>query len=262
MRPRIRAPDIWPGATFIILALAVLELATRRQWIDATLVPPPTRIAAVLGALIANGEIARPLLITLGHLATGFAIGATLGVALGVAMGYSPRVYRLFEPLVELLRPLPKPALVPALILFLGVGAAMKYASVALVVFFPVLLNTISGVRSVDATLMNTARTLRVGHRATLWTIILPSALPFIFAGLRISLALGLVLAVLSEMLAGNDGLGYLIVDMQRRFQLRQMYAWLVVLAVLGILLNVLFDWLERRSLRGHPRSERGLWSA
>ena len=253
---------MWPGGAFIVATLVLLELAAKRQWIDAILVPPPTRVAVVLGHLIANGEITRPLLVTLGHLSTGFIIGAVPAVALGVVMGYSSRAYRLFEPLIELLRPLPKPALVPALILFLGVGSAMKYVSVGLVVFFPILLNTISGVRSVDGTLLDTARTLRIGHRNTLWKIILPSAMPSIFAGLRISLGLGLVLAVLSEMLAGNDGLGYLIVDMQRRFQLRQMYAWLVVLALLGILLNALFDWLERRSLRGHPRSERGLWSA
>lgn len=254
--------DAVPGVVFIVAVLALLEVAAQRQWIDPSLVPPPTRIGAVLVDLVANGEIAGPLLTTLGHLGMGFVMGAVPGIVLGIAMGYSRVMHRLFEPLVELLRPLPKPALLPALILFLGVGPAMKYASIALAVFFPVLLNTVSGVRSVDPTLVDTARTLRLGHAATLWKIVLPAALPSIFAGLRISLALGLVLAVLSEMLAGNDGLGYLIVDMQRRFRLRNMYAWLVVLAVVGLVLNAVFGALERRTLRSQPRSERGLWSA
>jgi ABC-type nitrate/sulfonate/bicarbonate transport system permease component len=257
----MRWSEVWPGALFIALVLCMLQLAATQGWVDASLVPPPTRVFAVLGELVTKGEIGAPLLTTLGHLGVGFVMGAIPAIAVGLAMGYWPAVYALFEPLVELLRPLPKPALVPALILFLGVDAAMKNASVALAVFFPVLINTIGGVRGVEPTLVATARTLRLGHRAIVRKIILPAAMPSVLAGLRISLALGLVLAVLSEMLAGNDGLGFLILDMQRRFQLRYMYAWLVVLAIVGIALNAAFGALERRSLRWQPRSERGLWN-
>jgi ABC-type nitrate/sulfonate/bicarbonate transport system permease component len=262
MRLSARWSAAWPGAVCIALVLALLEVASARRWVDPALLPPPTRVFAVLLELVRKRETAGPLLTTLGHLGAGFVLGAVPAIAIGLAMGYWRIVYRLFEPIVELLRPLPKPALVPALILFLGVGAAMKNASVALAVFFPVLLNTINGVRSVDPTLLATARTLRLGHVATVWKIILPAAMPSILAGLRISLALALVLAVLSEMLAGNDGLGFLIVDMQRRFRLRYMYAWLVVLAVVGVVINAAFGALERRSLRWQPTAERGLWSA
>jgi ABC-type nitrate/sulfonate/bicarbonate transport system permease component len=176
---------------------------------------------------------------------------------MGLAMGYWPRVYGLFEPLTELLRPIPKAALVPPLVLFLGVGDAMKITSIALAVFFPVLINTVQGARGVDPVLIDTARTLGVRPLPLLRKIILPASAPFIFAGIRLSIALGLILAVISEMIAGTGGVGFLIIDMQRAFRIRQMYAWIVILAVVGYLLNLLFLAAERRFLFWYQVTER-----
>jgi ABC-type nitrate/sulfonate/bicarbonate transport system permease component len=180
-----------------------------------------------------------------------------LAIALGLAMGYWPRLYDLLEPLIELLRPIPKAALVPALVLFLGVDNAMKITSIALAVFFPIVINTVQGARGVDPVLINTARTLGVRPFSLLRKLILPASAPFIFAGMRLSIALGLILAVISEMIAGTGGIGFLIIDMQRAFRVRQMYAWIVILAVVGYLLNLLLVFAEHRMLFWYRTTER-----
>jgi ABC-type nitrate/sulfonate/bicarbonate transport system permease component len=172
-------------------------------------------------------------------------------------MGYWPRLYDLLEPLIELLRPIPKAALVPALVLFLGVDNAMKITSIALAVFFPIVINTVQGARGVDPVLINTARTLGVRPFSLLRKLILPASAPFIFAGMRLSIALGLILAVISEMIAGTGGIGFLIIDMQRAFRVRQMYAWIVILAVVGYLLNLLLVLAEHRMLFWYRTTER-----
>lgn len=242
-----------PGLAVLALILVGLELAVDAGWIRRALMPPPSVIGLALWDLLESGEFLAPLLATLQLVFAGFAIGSVLGIAAGLAMGWFPAVFRLLEPLVELMRPIPKAALVPALMLFLGIGTTMKVTSVALAVLFPVLVNTLQGVRGTDRVMLDAARTHGWGTGHTLWHLVLPSALPFILAGMRISLGLALVLAVLAEMLSGQGGLGFLILDMQRSFLIRQMYAWLIILAVLGLALNALFLLAERRALHWQP---------
>jgi ABC-type nitrate/sulfonate/bicarbonate transport system permease component len=242
-----------PGLAVLALILVGLEAAVNAGWIRRALMPPPTVIGLALWDLLESGEFIDPLLATLRLVFTGFAIGSALGIAAGIAMGWFPAVFRLLEPLVELMRPIPKAALVPALMLFLGIGDTMKITSVSLAVLFPVLVNTLQGVRGTDRVMLDAARTHGWGTAHTLWHLVLPSALPFILAGMRISLGLALVLAVLAEMLSGQGGLGFLILDMQRSFLIRQMYAWLIILAVLGLALNGLFLLAERRALHWQP---------
>jgi ABC-type nitrate/sulfonate/bicarbonate transport system permease component len=246
-----------PGLAVIALVLVGIEAAVNAGLVKRSLLPAPSDVGRVLWYLIINNEIIGPLSQTLARLAIGFGIGGTIAIVAGVSMGYWPRVYGLFEPLVELLRPIPKAALIPPLVLFIGVGDAMKVTSVALAVFFPVLINTIQGARGVDPVLVNTARTLGLRPFAILRKVILPASAPFIFAGMRLGLALGLILAVLSEMMAGTGGLGFLIIDMQRAFRVREMYAWLVILAVVGFLLNELLIAAERRVLFWQDATER-----
>lgn len=246
-----------PGLAVLALMLVGLETAVEAGWIRRALMPSPSAIGLALWDLLESGEFAAPLLATLRLVFTGFAIGSVLGVAGGIAMGWFPRVFRLLEPLVELTRPIPKAALVPALMLFLGIGDTMKITSVSLAVLFPVLVNTLQGVRGTDRVTLDAARTHGWGTAHTLWHLVLPSALPFILAGMRISLGLALVLAVLAEMLSGQGGLGFLILDMQRSFLIRQMYAWLIILAVLGLALNGLFLLAERRALHWQPANRK-----
>ncbi|MPZ39047.1 MAG: ABC transporter permease subunit [Rhizobiales bacterium] len=227
--------------------LAVWELLGRAVLVNAVLLPPPSLIAPTLADIIVSGSFLRPLLETLLLFAVGYSIACILGVAIGLAMGWYDRVYYLLEPTIELLRPIPKVALVPPLFLFLGLGASMKITTVALAAFFPVLIATIQGARGVDPVLVNTARTLGAGPARIVFRIVLPASLPLIFTGMRVSLALGLIVEILAEMLSGEGGLGYLIVDMQRSFAIRQMYAWIIILAAVGLFLNFVFEYLESR---------------
>jgi ABC-type nitrate/sulfonate/bicarbonate transport system permease component len=237
------------GFASLAIALLLWELAARYRLVNPVLMPPPSAVAATLADIVAGGQALRPLLHTILLFATGYAIASVAGIAIGLWMGCSSFAYGLLEPLVELLRPIPKSALVPALFLFLGIGMTTMITVVVFAAVFPVLINTFQGVRGIDPVLLDTARTFHCGRWRTVWSVILPAALPSILTGMKVALSLGIVLAVLAEMLAGLDGLGFVILDSQRAFQTRQMYAWIVILAALGAGLSLLFDRIERFAL-------------
>lgn len=247
-RRRLRlAPDAVLGSLTLLVLLAALEAAVRAGKVNAAIVPPPSVVVDKLVAILGGGSFWGPLGTTLYLLFVSYAIGCALAIAVGLLMGRYPFANGLLEPLVEFLRPLPKPALLPPLMLFLGLGDAMKMTVIALGVFFPVLINTVQGVRGTDPVLLDVGRTF--GHKpsAAVYKIVFPSALPLILAGMRVSLGLGLVLVIVAEMMAATGGIGFLVIDMQRSFRSADMYAWIVILAVLGYTLNALFVRLERR---------------
>ena len=229
------------------IVLSAWESAGALGWINPILLPRPSQIVWSLVELIADGAVFPPLLYTVELFVAGYAIASILGVAIGVAMGTSETLYGLLEPLVEVLRPIPKSALVPVLFLFLGIGKATMITVVVLAAVFPVLISTLQGVRGLDPVLLDTARTFQTSRMRTIFSIVLPASLPMILAGMRVALGLGLVLVILAEMLAGEDGVGFRILDLQRSFQIRDMFAWIFVLVALGGGLMMLFDVVERR---------------
>jgi ABC-type nitrate/sulfonate/bicarbonate transport system permease component len=245
------------GVGLIVALLCGVEAAVRTGKVNPALIPSPTTVARQVLEILASGAFLEPLAATLRLLFIAYFAASALAILLGLLMGRSQAIYNLFEPLTEVLRPLPKPALLPPLILFLGLGDVMKVAVIGLAVFFPVLINTVQGVRGVDRVLVDTARTFGHGRGAILARVIFPASLPLILAGMRVSLALGLILVVIAEMLAGTGGLGYLILDMQRTFRVKEMYAWVVILAVLGYALNAIFLEVERRTIRWARAPER-----
>jgi ABC-type nitrate/sulfonate/bicarbonate transport system permease component len=247
----------WSGLGLIALLLAGWEVLARSGIVATVAFPPFTRVFDAFWTLVSTGQMAGLLLPSLARLFAGYLIAVVLGVALGVLMGYFRQAYALFEPLTELLRPIPSPAYVPIAILFLGLGNEMKIFTIAFSCFFPVLLNTYSGVRSVDVIQINTARTFGKGAGATLRKVILPAALPQIFTGMRIGLAIALIMVVISEMVASVDGIGYFILNAQRSFRVPDMYAGVITLGLLGYALNALFVWLERHVLRWHIDANR-----
>jgi ABC-type nitrate/sulfonate/bicarbonate transport system permease component len=242
-----RKPPRWLGAATLLALTTLLEVGVRVGWLNAILIPPPSVVLLQVLRIIGGGSFLAPLAHTLYLLTLGYAVGCMLAIALGLAMGRSAFVYGLLEPLVEVLRPLPKPALLPPLILFLGLGDAMKLTVIGLGVFFPVLINTIQGVRGTDPVMLDAARTFQHSAAATLGKVVFPSALPLILTGMRIALGIGLVLVVVAEMMAGTGGIGFLIVDMQRSFRIADMYAWSLILAIVGFGLNEIFVLAERR---------------
>ena len=160
-----------------------------------------------------------------------------------------------FGPLVEVLRPIPGPAYLPILVLFVGIGHEMKVTLIFLASLFPILLNTYSGVRSIDRVQLDTARTLGLTTLQTFRELVLPAASPQILTGMRISLAISLILAILGEMIVSNDGLGYFVLLAQRTFKVPDMYAGIFTLALLGYMLNRLFLMIESRLIRWHTES-------
>ena len=236
-----------PGIAFIAAVLILLEHLVQSGVLRRALLPPPSVIWTTLWDLVASGAFLLPMLSTLALFIVGFLLATVLGVAVGVAMGTSRFVSDLLEPLVETIRPIPKAALVPVLMLFLGLGFEMKVTSTVLASFFPILINTIQGVRGVDPVLIGTGRTFGRSRWSITVEIILPAAIPYIVTGMRVGLGLALLMTVLSEMLAGTGGLGALILENQRAFRIRQMYAWLVILAAFGFALNWAMTAAERR---------------
>jgi ABC-type nitrate/sulfonate/bicarbonate transport system permease component len=202
--------------------------------------------------LALSGELVSELMPSLWRMFAGYFIGVVLGIGLGMLMGYFRFFYNLLEPITEVLRPIPSPAYLPIAILFLGIDDQMKIFMIAFASVFPVLLNTYSGVRGVDPIQLQTARTFGLSGRKLLWQVVLPAAAPYIFTGMRVSLAVALIVMVISEMVAASNGVGYFILSAQRGFKIRDMFAGILTLAALGYLLNRLFVAIESRVLAWH----------
>jgi ABC-type nitrate/sulfonate/bicarbonate transport system permease component len=189
------------------------------------------------------------VLASLRRLAAGYLLATACGIVLGVAIGSSPALRRFLEPVLEFLRAVPPPVLVPVVMLFAGIGDTMKAGVIALGCLWPILLNTVEGVRAVDPVMAETARAYGLTGRRRLTSLVVPSALPQIFAGLRQALSIGLILMVISEMFAARDGLGFAIVQFQRSFAIPGMWTGILLLGALGAVLAFLFSLLERRVL-------------
>ncbi|MFB8776363.1 ABC transporter permease [Streptomyces broussonetiae] len=183
------------------------------------------------------------------RLAGGYALAAAAGVALGTVIGSGRRVRAVCEPVLEFLRAVPPPVLVPVIMLFAGIGDTMKVTVIAAGCVWPVLLNTVEGVRAVDPVLTETARCYGVSGTARLRHVVLRSASPQIFAGLRQALSIGIILMVISEMFAASNGLGFAIVQFQRGFAIADMWTGILLLGLLGFVLSVVFRLVERRAL-------------
>ena len=239
----------WLGILLIGVLLVIWELSGVFEWISPLSFPRMSAVVVTLGELIWSGELLRELGSSLWRMFTGYFIGIALGVLIGLLMGSFRVIYHLLEPITEILRPIPSPAYVPIAILFLGIDDEMKIFMIAFSAFFPVLLNTYSGVRGVDPVLTQTASTFGVKGSRLLWQVVLPSAAPFIFTGMRVSLAVALIVMVISEMVAASNGVGYFVLAAQRGFKVREMFAGVVTLAVVGYVLNRVFLAIENRVL-------------
>jgi ABC-type nitrate/sulfonate/bicarbonate transport system permease component len=242
----------WFGVAFIAILLALWELAAASGRLPSMSFPRMSAVLATWWELIISGELFGELGPSLWRMFAGYFIGVGIGVALGLLMGYFRFFYSLLEPITEVLRPIPSPAYLPIVILFLGIDDEMKIFMIAFASLFPVLLNTYSGVRSVDPIQLQTARTFGVTGWKLLWQIVLPSASPYIFTGMRVSLAVALIVMVISEMVAASSGIGYFILSAQRGFKIQDMFAGVLTLAVVGYVLNRVFVWIENRVLAWH----------
>lgn len=189
---------------------------------------------------------------SLGRMLVGYLIAALVGIGVGLAVGMSSWARRLLGPGIDFLRALPAVVLIPFGLIVFGVGAPMQVFVIALGCSFPIILNTAAGVESVEPLLLDVSRSFQFSPTERLFRVILPAAGPSIFAGLRASLALALILMVVAEMVGSTNGIGYSILQSQRTFVIADMWAGLIILGILGYAVNLIFLGVERFTLKWH----------
>ncbi len=183
------------------------------------------------------------------RLAAALVISIVVGIGLGAVIGASRRVRWLVEPLLEFMRAIPATILIPVLLLVIGINDATKITVIVLGCVWPILLNTIAGVRAIDEVLSDTGHVYRIEGRARLMYLTLPGASPQIMTGIRQSLSVGLILMVVSEMFASTAGIGFAIIDFQNRIAIPDMWGGILLLGIIGVALSALFQTVQRRIL-------------
>lgn len=247
MKTAIRG-SAWISPTMVLAFLAAWEAGVRWGGVSPLLTPAPTTILRELVRLAANGTMFTHLSVTLFRLGSGLAIGAGSGIALGLAMGGWAPLRRALDPLVAAIHPIPKIALFPILIVLLGIGEESKIAAIAIGAFFPSLLNTMAGVRGISTVQLDLARNYGANTRALFFRIFLPGSLPLVFTGLRLSANVAFISAIGVEMVAAQTGLGSLLWQSWQVFRIEQLYATLVVIALVGVLMVAAIRGLMHRS--------------
>ena len=205
------------GLEIVVSLLALVLWGVLSAGSETYYFPPLTDILSTFADTWLFERVGSDVVPSLLRMGAGFAIAVVVGIGAGLALGLSPRARRATSPIVEFLRAIPPPALLPFAILVIGVGDSMKVFIIGLVCLWPILLNTIDGVTGVDPTLRETARVYAIPARERLLRVVLPTASPQIFAGMRTSLSLALILMVISEMVASTNGIGYFVLQSQRR---------------------------------------------
>ena len=219
---------------------------------DVFYFPPLTDVLTTFKDTWLFDRVGSDVVPSLVRLFIGYFIAVAVGVGGGIALGLSPVLRKTTEPIVEFLRAVPAPALLPFALLVLGVGNDSKIFVIAFVCLWPILLNAVDGVAGVDPTLVDTGRVYRIPARDRLRHVVLPAAAPQIFAGMRTSLSLALILMVISEMVASSNGIGYFVLQSQRSFAIPEMWSGIILLGILGYIFNAVFLLLERRALAWH----------
>lgn len=238
------------GVVLVLALLGLWEASARLGIVQSTNWPPFSAVIAGLFSSIADGELLPIILSTLWRLARGYAVGSALGVTLGFAIALNRSARLMLLPTIELLRPVPIPAIIPPLIFLLGLDDRLRLFAVAFATFFPVVLNTLAGVRAVEPVYRQVAQTFGVPRWTTLRRVVFPASLPFILAGLRTSLGLAFVVTVIAEMIVGEEGIGYYLVTMEFAMRTAEMYAGIILVTCIAYLLNRAFVAWEARAIR------------
>jgi len=214
--------------------VVIWEALARLDWINVLIMPPPSQILQHFGEMLVNLEIVKHTASSLGRVAVGYALAVATAIPLGVLMGWFRPVDIVVDPLVELIRPVSPIAILPLAILWFGIGDASKIFIIWLSCMFPVLLNTYAGVKGLDRSFIYAATSLGASNWEVLRTVAVPSALPQIYAGMRVSLGIGLIVIISSEMVAARHGLGYMILTAQQTFNVEEIFVGIIVIGLLG----------------------------
>ncbi len=236
-----------PGLLTMAVLVGLWEALVRSGLLEYDYLPAPSAVAQAAGALLVAGGLVRNVVHTLTVALVGWVASAVIGIGLGILLGISRTAWRYSITTFEALKPIPPITLVPAALLVFGFSLEMELVIVIYVGVWPVLINTIGGVRGVSPELRDTARMLRFRPFAAVAKVILPAAMPVIAVGLRLALSLCLVLAVVAEMVGNPAGLGHALVRAQHALQPERMFVYVVATGVLGITINAAFDAAARK---------------
>jgi NitT/TauT family transport system permease protein len=250
------------------LVIALWQGIAMAGWVNAQVLPSPLAVVqrwfAYLmpvqpydgtGSKLAwmfSGELIIDSIGSMYRVLVGFVIGAGLALPIGLAMGASQRVYAWFNPLFQLLRPIPPIAYIPLSILWFGLGNPPAVFLIVLGAFFPVLMNTIAGVRQVDSIYLRAARNLGANQRTMFLRVILPAAVPYILAGVRIGIGTAFIVVIVSEMIAVNNGLGFRILEAREYFWSDKIIAGMITIGLWGLAIDVGMNRLNNHLLRWH----------
>jgi ABC-type nitrate/sulfonate/bicarbonate transport system permease component len=215
-------------------------------WVPVLFLPSPVGVVRELVEMTVSGQLAIHVAASLRRLLAGFAVGAGAGVTVGVMVGFFSLAEAVGQPLIAATFPIPKIALLPLLILWLGIGEASKVTVIALGVFFPMAINTAAGVRQADPLLVRAAVAFGAGRWSVIRKVVIPSALPMVFAGLKLGAGTALLLLVAAEMIGAESGIGFLVLQAGNLMETTKLMAGIVVLSLLGVLSHWSLTWLER----------------
>jgi NitT/TauT family transport system permease protein len=235
------------GWALVLALILAWEVIARAGIFAQIFFPTAVAILRSLWKLIVSGEIPRQLGASLANMFAGYFLAALVAIPLGIVVGYYERLNKLFGPSIELIRPLPATAIIPLALLLLGTGPVEKIFIVFFACSRTVIVNSIYGARSVDPRLIETARSYGYSGFRLVRRVVVPCALPQVMTGLRVSLAIAVVVIIGAEILGSESGIGYLSMVFQRRYDTPEMYACVVTLCMLGYVLNHVFLRLEHR---------------
>jgi len=245
--PLVLLNKVFKRTIAIILLLVVWEIVPRAGLVDRTFFPPFSVDIRAWWELLVSGDLGTHFQSSIGRSLTGFILAIAAAIPLGLLIGWYPKLAELLTPLLELFRNTAALALLPVFILILGIGETSKIAIVFYACSWPILLNTINGVKNVDPLLVKSAKSMGLGPLRLFQKVILPASVPTIFTGIRLAGANSILVLVAAEMVGAKAGLGYLINYTQFNFQIPQMFAGIITISLLGLLFNQLLVTLERK---------------
>ncbi len=243
---RLRAEWLCVPVTLVLIFGGWEWYVTARD-VSPLILPPPSKIVAALYSGIQSGVLVSAFLFTLKEIVFGYLLSMIAAVVLGTLISQFRLIEATIYPYVVSLQTLPKIAIAPLILVWVGLGIESKIIIAALVSFFPMLVNTIVGLKSASADKLELMHALTASRTKTFFLVKLPEALPYIFAGLQIGIVLAVLGAIVGEFVGSKDGLGYLIIQMNFNLDVAGMFAVLVILGIMGVLLNFLISALRRR---------------
>ena len=239
----------WVGPVVFVALLLLAEWGTRTGFISALTLPRPSDVLLTFRELYESGMLFKHLVPSLTRLVVGATIGATLGISIGVLIGLFSYVRAGLVPLVAALFPIPKIALLPLFVIWFGIDEASKYALIAFGTFTPTVVATYAAVDNVDRTLIRMGQSFGLSWFSIVRKIVLPGAMPGILSGLRISLAIAIILLVAAEMLGAQYGIGAYILEAGSLYDLERLFAGVVILSLLGVIVSTAIGVIEKRVL-------------